>query len=125
MIAPRIGAGLDRREPVPAVVVGIDAALAAKIRIRRRVVLVGGMLIAARCIGLPDLDDSARDGRPSSSVMRPCTMMRSPSAALPFTTDWSGIGGNRAELKRGPVTSVIVCGNATKLSRGCRLWVLP
>jgi hypothetical protein len=62
MIAPRIGAGLDRREPVPAVVVGIDAALAAKIRIRRRVVLVGGMLIADRCVGLPDLDDSARDG---------------------------------------------------------------
>jgi hypothetical protein len=31
-----------------------------KIRIRRRVVLVGGVLIAAGGVGLPDLDDRAR-----------------------------------------------------------------
>src|SRR6516225_4311246 len=61
MIAPRIGAGLDRREPVAAVVVGIDAALAAKIGVERRIVLITRMLVATRRVGLPDLDDRAGD----------------------------------------------------------------
>ena len=61
VIAPRVGAGLDRGEPVPAVAIGVDPALAAKVRIRRRIVLVGRMLVAARGVGLPDLDDRVRD----------------------------------------------------------------
>src|SRR6266404_9677596 len=57
VIAPGIGARLDRSEPIPAVIIGVDAALAAKIRIERRVVLVARVLIAAGSIGLPDLDN--------------------------------------------------------------------
>src|SRR5207248_9583281 len=61
VIAPGIGAGLDRGEPVPALIVGIDPALATKVRIDRRVMLVRRVLIAAGGVGLPDLDDGARD----------------------------------------------------------------
>jgi len=103
MIAPGIGAGLDRREPVPAAVVGIDAAFAAKIRIRRRVVLVGGMLIAARCVGLPDLDDRAGD-RPTVLVGDPAV----PDDALPqrrFAVQHRQVGDwrkqSRAKMRTG------------------------
>src|ERR1700719_5050180 len=67
VIAPRIGAGLDRGEPIPPLIVGKDSALAAEVRIDRRVMLVRRVLIAAGGIGLPDLDYRARD-RPAILV---------------------------------------------------------
>ena len=125
VIAPGIGARFDRGELVPALIVGINPALAAKVRIDRRVMLVRRVLIAAGALACQISTMVRATGRPSSSVMRPCTMMRSPSAVFPSTVDRSGIGGKCAVLKRGPVVSVIVCGRLTSLSCGCRFWVLP
>src|ERR1700732_1391303 len=67
VIAPGIGARLDRGEPVPALIIGIYPALAAEVRTDRRVMLVRRVLIAAGGIGLPDLDYRARD-RPAILV---------------------------------------------------------
>src|SRR6059058_2669411 len=72
VIAPGIGAGLDRGEPVPALIIGINPALAAEIRIDRGVMLIRRVLIAAGSIGLPDLDDGARD--------RPAVLVGDPAA---------------------------------------------
>src|SRR5690348_7350157 len=67
VIAPRIGAGLDRGEPIPPLIVGKDSALAAEVRIDRRVMLVRRMMIAAGGVRLPDLHNGARD-RPAVLV---------------------------------------------------------
>ena len=65
-------------------------------------------------------------GRPSSSVMVPATMMRSPIAALPVVlTVRSTEAGNRVGEKLGPVVSVMVCGSFCRRCSGCRLRVLP
>jgi hypothetical protein len=48
VVAPGIGAGLDGDELVVAVGIGAGAAAAVEIRIERRIVLVAGMMVAAR-----------------------------------------------------------------------------
>src|ERR1700729_1897660 len=56
VIGPRVGAGPDRQEPVAAVRVGEYPARAVEVRIERRVVLSGRMVVASGRVGLPDLD---------------------------------------------------------------------
>src|SRR6516164_3421286 len=60
MIAPGIGAWLDRGEPIPALVIGVDPAFAAKIRIDGRVVLISRVLVTAGGVSLPDFDNRIR-----------------------------------------------------------------
>ena len=62
-------------------------------------------------------------GLPSSSVIVPATMMRSPSAGSPVAMVRSASGGKRPAEKLGPVVSVIVCGSGCSLCFGCRLIV--
>ena len=57
VVAPRVGAGLDRREAVAAVAVGEAAAHAGEVRVERRRVLVALVDVAAGGVGLPDLDE--------------------------------------------------------------------
>src|ERR1700727_1306299 len=54
MVAPWIGAGLDRDEPVIAIGIGSRAASTSEIRIERRRVLVNDVDVTAAGIGLPD-----------------------------------------------------------------------
>src|SRR3954466_14785117 len=61
VIAPGIGARLDRDEAVVAGGVALGAARARKIRIERRRMLIADMDVAAAGIGLPDLDQRVRD----------------------------------------------------------------
>ena len=93
MITPRIGARLDRGEPVPAVFVGEDAAFAAKIRVDRRVMLIRGMMVAAGCVGLPDLDDCVGDW-PAIFVRNPA-VDDDPLAECGFAIDHRQIGDRR------------------------------
>ena len=64
------GPGLDRGEPVAAVVVGQAAADAGEVRVDRRRVLVALVDVAARGVGLPDLDELAAH-RPAVAVEDP------------------------------------------------------
>ena len=82
VVAPRVGAGLDRDEAVAALVVGEAAAGAGEVRVERRRVLVDLVRVAAGRVRLPDLDERVRGpaGRPSSST-RPLTTIRSPSGS--------------------------------------------
>ena len=61
MVPPWIGAGLHGYEAVIAVMIREHAAGAAKVRIKRRVMLVALMAIAARGVGLPNLDQRVSD----------------------------------------------------------------
>jgi hypothetical protein len=67
VVAPWIGAGLDRNEAVAAFGVGHRAAAAMEIRVERRVVLVDPVRIAARAIRLPDFHQRIRD-RPGVGI---------------------------------------------------------
>ena len=60
-VAPWIGAGLDGEEPVLALVVGDQTAVAGEIGIERRVVDVAVVKIPARGVALPDLHQRVRD----------------------------------------------------------------
>src|SRR5467141_1434525 len=60
MIAPRIGAGLYRDEPVVTLGVGLRAPGAGKIRIERGRMLVADVDVTAAGIGLPDLEQRIR-----------------------------------------------------------------
>ena len=62
-------------------------------------------------------------GRPSSSVIVPATMMRSPIAGLPVVMVRSTSGGKRLGEKLGPVVSVMVCGSGCSFCFGWRLTV--
>jgi hypothetical protein len=65
-----------------------------------------------------------RTGRPFSSVTRPATMIRSPIAVLPSTTDRSACGAYQGVAKRGAVASVSVVGMRIGAASGCRFAVL-
>lgn len=56
MVAPRVGAGLDRQEPIGAVRPGQAAAGAGEVGVERGRVLVALVAVAPSGIGLPDLD---------------------------------------------------------------------
>src|ERR1700750_870686 len=60
----RIGARPDRQEAVAPLLVGEHPSVAMEIRIERRVVLVGRMVVAAGGVGLPDLDHGVRHRPP-------------------------------------------------------------
>ena len=70
VVAPGIGAGLDRRERVAAVLVGQAAAHAGEVRVEGRGVLVALVHVAAGRVGLPDLDQLVPH-RPSVAVRDP------------------------------------------------------
>ena len=61
MIAPRIRTGLDGHEAIRAVLVGDDSSDASEMRIERRLVLVGGVSIAAGGVRLPNFDHAVRN----------------------------------------------------------------
>src|SRR4029079_11248380 len=56
MVLPRIRAGLDRHEPVAALVVGQAAARAAEVGVEPRIVVVHLVRVPAGGVRLPDLD---------------------------------------------------------------------
>jgi hypothetical protein len=62
VIAPGIRARIDRDEAVPPFLVGYGIATPGKVQIQRSVVLVNIMKISARCVGLPDLNQSSALG---------------------------------------------------------------
>ena len=62
MVSPRIGAGFDGDKPIASFRVGERAAGAGKDWIDRRSMIVPMMSIAAGSIGLPNLDQSVRNG---------------------------------------------------------------
>jgi hypothetical protein len=62
MVAPGIGAGLDRGEEVAALAIGEAAASSGEVRVERRIVLIFGMGIAAGAVRLPEFDVRVRDG---------------------------------------------------------------
>src|SRR5829696_695953 len=64
MVAPRVGTGLERDEPVTAVVVGEAPARAGEVGVQRRRVPVTLMNVAPGGVGLPDLDQAASHGPP-------------------------------------------------------------
>jgi hypothetical protein len=64
MVAPGIGARLDRDEAVAPLLVCQHAPLAGEVRIERCIMLISRMDIAAASVGLPDLDERARHGAP-------------------------------------------------------------
>src|SRR5215203_1755279 len=64
MVAPRVGTGLERDEPVTAVVVGEAPARAGEVGVQRRRVPVALMNVAPGGVGLPDLDQAATHGPP-------------------------------------------------------------
>ena len=59
VIPPRVCAGLDRREAVPALAVGEAAAGAGEVRIEWCRMPVDLMAVAPGCVGLPHLDERA------------------------------------------------------------------
>src|SRR5690349_18544483 len=67
VIEPGIRARFDGDEAVRAVLIRQGAASTAEIRIQRSGMLVLGMSVAAGRVGLPNLDEGARDG-PSITV---------------------------------------------------------
>src|SRR6516164_5707575 len=58
VIAPWVGAGLDRVESIPSLTIGDAAPATQEIRVERCIVLVGLVYIASAGIGLPDLEQS-------------------------------------------------------------------
>ncbi len=64
VIAPRIGPGLDCQKPVAALVIGDTTAATEKVRVDRCKMVVVAMNIAARRIGLPNLDQRIGLGSP-------------------------------------------------------------
>jgi hypothetical protein len=61
VIAPWIGAGLDRSEAVAAVRISDTTSAAEEVRVERRVVLIGLVDVAPASVGLPDLDQGPGD----------------------------------------------------------------
>src|SRR6202043_3980486 len=61
MVAPGIGAGLDRLEAIVPLGIAEHPADAAEMRVERRVVLVALVVIAPGRVGLPDLDHRVGD----------------------------------------------------------------
>ncbi|CAM5375983.1 hypothetical protein SANTM175S_07132 [Streptomyces antimycoticus] len=62
VVAPRIGARLDGGEAVGTVVVGQRPPHTGEVGVERRGVLIAQMGVAARRVGLPQLDELAPDG---------------------------------------------------------------
>src|SRR5262249_15138730 len=62
VVLPRIGAGLHRHDAIPALVVREYRALAKKVRVERRVVVVDRMRVFPGRVGLPYLDDRPPHG---------------------------------------------------------------
>src|SRR5271154_5060924 len=56
-VPPGIGAGLDRREVIAALIVGCATPGAAEVGVKRRGPAVGAVSVAAGGVGLPDLDE--------------------------------------------------------------------
>src|SRR5918997_1953506 len=67
VVTPRVGAGLERNEPVTTVVVGEAPARAGEVGVQRRRVPVALMNVAPGGVGLPDLYQAASHG-PSVAV---------------------------------------------------------
>ena len=103
VVAPRIGAGLDRHELERAVGAGEAAPEPGEVRVQRRGVLVALVAVAAGGVALPDLHERvrARAGRPASST-RPCTMIRSPSGSPSCwrVRSWSSAPTRRVPQRR-------------------------
>src|SRR5262249_46000972 len=70
VVLPRIGAGLHRHDAIPTLVVREHLALAEKVRVERRVVVVDRMRVFPRRVGLPHLDERPPHG-PSVLVEKP------------------------------------------------------
>ena len=70
VVAPRVGARLDRHEPVAALVVGQAAPAADEVRVQRRRVQVAVVAVAPGGVGLPDLDELPAH-RPPGRVQDP------------------------------------------------------
>lgn len=64
VLTPRVGARLDGGEAVEAAVVRQGAADTREVRVQRGVVLLALVGVAARRVGLPDLDQLAADRAP-------------------------------------------------------------
>src|SRR3954469_22088118 len=67
MVSPRIRAGSDRHERIPAVVVGHAAPGAREVRVERGVPGIPAVLVAPGGVGLPDLDEGVAQ-RPAGGV---------------------------------------------------------
>ena len=78
MVPPRIGARLDRHKAEGAIVAGETPAQAREVGVEGRGVVVRARGIPAGGVGLPGLDQGSGTGRPSESLTRPKTMIRSP-----------------------------------------------
>jgi hypothetical protein len=64
VVAPWVGARLDRDEPVAALAVGQAPAGAVEVGVERGVVVVDAVVVAAGRVGLPDLQERVRDRPP-------------------------------------------------------------
>ena len=62
VVAPRIGAGLDGDELIPAIRIGEDPAFALEVGVERRIMRVTRMVVAAGGVGLPDFDHGVGHG---------------------------------------------------------------
>src|SRR5215469_4626907 len=72
MIAPRVCAGLDSCKGVPAITIGSQTSATAKVWIKRRVMLIGGVCVTACRIRLPDFDQGSAD-RTAVFINHPAT----------------------------------------------------
>src|SRR6266446_3759870 len=61
MIQPRVGPGLDGHKTIRAVFVGHRSSGASEVRVERRGMLVFGVNVTAGGVGLPNLNERARD----------------------------------------------------------------
>ena len=121
VVGPRVGAGLDGDEAVPAVGVGERPPGAREVRVERRGVLVGLVPVAAGGVGLPDLDQLAGRGRPSSPSTRPDTITRSPiGSPACWRVRSLSVSRSADSPNTGPVSSVSVCGRITSGCDGAR-----
>jgi hypothetical protein len=64
VVAPRVGAGLDRDEAVATLVVGHAATAAAEVGVERGRMAIHVVPVAARSVGLPQLDQRVSHGAP-------------------------------------------------------------
>ena len=105
VVPPRVGAGLDRDEPVPALGVGEAAAGAGEVRVERRRVLVALVEVAAGGVRLPDLDQrvAAPAGRPSSTRPRDDDALAQRLAVV--LAGEVGVGLGHAARRRRPARS--------------------
>jgi len=78
MIAPWIFSRTNGHEAIASFGVGYDPPASREVWIERSIVLIDFVLIASGSVGLPDLDQSIRSGRLSSSITWPLTTIRSP-----------------------------------------------